>query len=61
MTGAAAGAALLLMLAGQDPQPVSQPQTLQIAFSPVLAQAPIFGAVVTVPDGPNLPSGGSAS
>ncbi len=62
MTGAAAGAALLLMLAGQDPQPASPPpQKPQITVYPVLAQIPIFGAVITVPDGPGLPSGGSGT
>jgi hypothetical protein len=50
------------MLAGQDPQPVSQPsQKPQITVYPVLAQIPIFGAVINVPDGPGLPVGGSGT
>ena len=57
---AAAAAALLIMLGGQDPQPASPaPQKLQIIVYPVLAQIPIFGAVINVPDAPGLPSDGS--
>lgn len=56
----AAGTALLFMLLGQDPQPASQaPRRPEVTVYPVLAQIPIFGAVVTVPDGPGLPSDGS--
>ncbi|HEX4566011.1 MAG TPA: hypothetical protein VH138_05235, partial [Vicinamibacterales bacterium] len=59
-SGAAAVAALLIMQWGQDPQPAAPaPQTPQITVYPVLAQIPIFGAVITVPDVPGLPSDGS--
>ena len=57
ITSAAAVAVLLIMSAGQDPQPASLPQKPQVTVYPVLAQVPIFGAVITVPDGPGLPAG----
>lgn len=42
--------------ASQDPQPAQQTfQKPQITIYPVLAQIPIFGAVITVPDVPGNP------
>lgn len=51
------------MMAGQDPQqPASQtPQKPYVTVYPILAQVPIFGAVVNVPDSPGLPSDGSGT
>ena len=56
-----AAAAVVIMLGAQDARPASQLEKPDVTVYPVLAQIPIFGAVINVPDAPGLPSGGSGT